>query len=117
LFIINFHSKYYKWKFNKIIEIDNIFKGCNSILIIPDISKWKIKIKEDLNFSSFISSQYSIKEFKSDSVISENKKVYSNSSEDSSSLKGNNNINSVDNINLTDSSNNEELDYYDNFYN
>ena len=114
--LLTFIPNISKWKFNKKIEINNIFKGCNSLLIIPDISKWNIKINEDLNFSSFISSQFSIKEIKSDSLISDNKKEYY-LSEDSSSLEGNNNFNSFGNINLIDFSNNEEYDYYENFYN
>ena len=93
------------------IQIINIFKGCNSLLIFPDISKWNISYSECFKFSSFNSNSISIKEIKSDSIISEDIMENSNLSNDLFSLEDNNHENKG-------FSNNEELDdYYDNFYN
>jgi len=88
---------------------------------MPDISKWNIYFPEDPNcFSSFNfnSNSISIKEIKSDSLISGDIEDNSNSHENSPSLENNNyNILSEDNI-ASNFSNNEKLeDYYDNFYN
>ena len=101
--------------------LNNIFKGCNSLLIIPDFSKWNINIpNECINIPTFNSNSISIKQVKSNSLLSEEDIIkLSNLHEDLSCLKDNNNIKSSENINSIDfSNNNEELnDYYDNFYN
>ena len=98
--------------------MNKIFKGCNSLLFIPDITKWYLNIPEDFNISSFNSNSLSIKQKKSDSIISENMREYFNSSKVSSSLKANNDIKSFENIDNQDFSKNNELDeFYDNFYN
>ena len=106
-----------KWELNDEIEINNIFKGCNSLLIIPDISKWRTNITKCINISSFNSNSISIKEVKSKSIETEN--IIDYLSEDSSSLKNKDNTNLPENINSIYCSNNtEDLDdYYDNFYN
>ena len=98
------------WK----IEINNIFKGCNSLLIIPDISKWNISNPESVITPSLNSNSYSfsIKEIKSDSILSENIMENAELSRNFSSFNYNNNNENKG------FSNDEELDnYYDNFYN
>jgi len=109
--LLTFIPNILKWKFHNKIQINNIFKGCKSLLVIPDISKWNISIPECFNTSSFNSNSISIKEIKSDSIISEDIMINSGLSKDISSLKD---------INDKDFSNDKEQelsDYYDNFYN
>ena len=109
--LLTFIPNISKWKFYNKIEIKNIFKGCNSLIIIPNISKWNISNAECFNISSFNSNSISIKENKSDSIISEYIIKNSDLSKDLSSLKDNDDENKY-------FSNDEKLDdYYDNFYN
>ena len=35
-----------KWKTDKLINMSNMFNGCSSLLIFPDISKWKMNDKK-----------------------------------------------------------------------
>ena len=93
-----------KWKFNDKIAIKYIFKGCNSLLLFPDISKWNIYLTESFNSSS--SSNISIKTGKRDSELSKSFIESSSKSENLSSLKDNNEIESPENNN----------DFYENFY-
>ena len=98
-----------------IIFINNIFKGCDSLLSIPDVSKWNINLPEN----SYPSSLNFIKEIKNDSISSE-EIIKNNPSlfEDLTSLKDNNSIKTFEPNNFPDNSTNQELnDYYDNFYN
>ena len=85
------------------------------ILIIPDISKWNISNPECFNTSSFNSNSnsISIKENKSDSIMSEDIMINSNLSKDISSLKDINN----NNKDFSKDEDQEFSDYYDNFYN
>ena len=79
--------------------------------MIPDISKWNISNPECFKTLSFNSNSISIKEIKSDSILSNDIMNNFDLSKDLSSLNDNYNEN-------IDSSNDEELDdYYDNFYN
>ena len=109
--LLTFIPNISKWEFHNKIEINYIFKGCNSLLIIPDISKWNASDPEFFNDSAFNSISISIKEIKSDSIISENIMENSDLYEDLSSLEDNNDENKgfINNENLGD--------YYDNFYN
>ena len=95
--------------------LNYIFKGCNSLLSIPDISKWNITFPETSSNPSF--GYNSIKKNKSDSLSFEDIiKNYELSGETSSLLK-NNDYNKSENNNLLDNSKNDNLeDYYDNFY-
>ena len=119
--LLTFIPNISKWKFKNRININNIFKGCN-LLVIPDISKWNINYPTtSLYISSFFSNSISIKNIKSDSLLSEDIiKNFSISKEDSYSLKGNKDIKQIENFNsreFSDFTNNEELNnYYDNFY-
>jgi len=80
--------------------------------------KWNINFDEEAYISSFNSNSISIKEIKSESLLSEEIIKNSNILEDSSSSKDNNNIQSLETENYLDNSKNEEIDdYYDNFYN
>jgi len=85
------------------IEINNIFKGCNSLLIIPDISKWNITLSENNSISS---SDISIKNLNSEnSLISNLSSDFSLEDYNKSELSKNNN------------SNDNSIDeFYDNFY-
>ena len=94
--------------------MNNIFKGCASLLIIPDVSKWNINLSE---FSNITSSNYnSIKIVETNSLLSENIEEYSNLNENSTSLKGNTDIKLFDEYNFRDSQNEELDEYYENFY-
>ena len=85
--------------------MNNIFKGCNSLLIIPDISKWNADISDLLKN---LSSQLKLESNSSD--LSKDYPSFQGSNAFSSS-ENNYNDNSI-NI-----SGNEKLDdYYDNFY-
>ena len=96
---------------DKIKINNNIFKGCNSLLTIPDISKWNINLSEC--FNSLLSSSYSIRTIKTDSIISENTIKSSNSS----SFNNNNILLVENNISLLNSKTEDLDDYYENFYN
>ena len=100
---------------DKIKINNNIFRGCTSLLIIPNISKWNINLPEC--FDSSLGSIYSIKPVKTDSVISENIIQSSNLSNNSSPSKYINNILlDENNYNLLNSKNEDLDDYYENFY-
>ena len=112
--LLTFIPNISKWKFNNMIQIINIFKGCNSLLIYPDISKWNISNPEFFKTVSFNSNSFSIKEIKSDSLILGDTMEKLNLSKDLSFLKDENNEKEENKL----FSNNEESDdYYDNFYN
>ena len=100
-----------KWKFNNKIKINNIFKGCNSLLIIPDISKWNVEFQEFSDVSSSSCNSFEIE--KIDSISSEI--LYSSIHEDIPSLKDNKDMKKIENNNFIE--NNELDDFYDNFYN
>jgi len=93
-----------KWNLNHKNKINNIFKGRNSLLIIPDISKWNINFSENSNFSprNFNCYKNSKSSLKSEDYID-----YSNLSQDLSSFKTNYEIISFENNNLNDISRNE----------
>ena len=116
LFIITSYSRYSKWKLNNKIKINNIFKGFDSLLIVPNISKWNIDLSECLYSSS--KNSISIKIIKSNSLYSEKDIIkFSNLSEESPPLKSNNDAILFGNNDFKDSKNEELDDYYNNFYN
>ena len=103
-----------KWKLNTNIKINFIFKGCDSLLSFPDISKWNINFPKETD----ISSSNSIKEIKTSSLLSEEIVKNSNLLGDSSLSKDINDINSIETKDFSVDSKNEATDdYYDNFYN
>ena len=76
------------------------------------------KILDEFNISSFNSKSITIKDIKSDSIISKNDIKFCNSDKNSYSLEGSNDYKSFEDNYSTDYSNNNELnDFYDNFYN
>ena len=115
--LLTFIPNISKWKFNNRIKINNIFKGCNSLLIIPDISKWNIDNPKVLNIPSSNTDSISIKEIKSDSILSQDIIEPYNLPEDSTSSKSIYERAPENNSSLDSSKNNELDDFYDNFYN
>ena len=112
--LLSFIPNISKWKLNNKIKINNIFKGCNSLLSIPDISKWNIDLPKEPD----ISSSNSIKEIKTDTLLSEEIVANYKLSEDSSSSKDDNDIKSLEPNSYPVNSAIDAIDaFYDNFYN
>ena len=102
-----------EWNLYNLKSAERIFDGCTSLIIYPDISKYKIHFSKNKKIKQFSSISYSSINYKlTDNIVS------SIALKSSLSNKENNNLSNVcsyDEIiqNDNDSSNEE---YYDNFY-
>ena len=101
------------------MELNYLFYGCSSLLILPDISEWNIKTNKNENFIFSISSSIIYSDLNSfsnsnnaiikKSALSDN----SDSSEVRNSYLDFNDLNKY----FSDKSGNDSNIYYDNFYN
>ena len=96
------------------ININNIIKGCSSLLIYPNFQNWNMNsqfnVKDIISNMSSLSSEFIL----SNSLNFETSKYTSNSEEKNFSSK---NVVSNYNLDILYDNQNDSNDYYENFYN
>ena len=106
-----------KWKTDNLTEFNLIFYGCSSLFSYPDISKWnneKIKNYVFLSSSSFSNSEIIDKNYSINELANNS---FSSINQNLNESKKNDINNEVLDINNFQEKDDELNDYYENFYN
>ena len=120
MLIIIINTWYSRWNIKNLVNINNIFKGCSTLLSFPDISKWNIHNITDKNIINISIEKSSSSNYSS---IEENKNYKDSYNINSSSFLNNveksdfNNTNEykVEDVTFFQEDNSLTL-FYDNFY-